>query len=282
MRFKRFGFQSQGFGKINGFRHQSGGGRDGAVIILKSWNHTAMSRKKRISVLLRGLRDGLPIGAGYFAVSFGLGIAAQKTGMTPLQGFVMSFLNHASAGEYAGIAAIRSGAAYLETAVLILIANARYLLMSTALSQKLSPDLSLPHRLLIGFDITDELFGLAVSYPGFLDPFYMYGAFLTTTPLWAAGTAIGITAGNILPDIVVKSLSAAIYGMFIAIIIPPCRTNLNIMIVVLVSFAASWLMSVIPALAAISEGFRIIILTVIISALAAAFMPLPDEPEAGA
>ena len=106
--------------------------------------------KKQLAPFLKGLRDGLPIGAGYFAVAFGLGIAAQKTGMTPLQGWLMSFFNHASAGEYAGVSAIRTGATYLETALLILIANARYLLMSTALSQKLSPNLGFFHRLLIG------------------------------------------------------------------------------------------------------------------------------------
>ncbi len=231
------------------------------------------------TLFLRGMRDGLPIGAGYFAVAFGLGIAAQKTGMSPVQGFFMSFFNHASAGEYAGVAAIRSGASYLATALLILIANARYLLMSTALSQKLSPGLTLLHRILIGFEITDEIFGLGISYPGFIEPVYMYGAFLTTTPLWAIGTAIGITAGNILPVIAVQALSAAIYGMFIAVIIPPCRTNRNITIIILFSFAASWVMSVLPVTASISESIRIIILTLIISSLAAVLMPLPDEPE---
>ena len=238
-----------------------------------------MSKNYRLSQFLKGLRDGIPIGAGYFAVAFGLGIAAQKAGLSPLQGFIMSFLNHASAGEYAGIAAIRSGATYIETALLILIANARYLLMSTALSQKLSPDLPIIHRVLIGFEITDEVFGLGISYPGFLEPIYMYGAFLTTTPIWAAGTAVGIAAGNILPEIAVKALSAAIYGMFVAIIIPPCRTNRNIMAVVLVSFALSWLLSVIPATASISEGLRIIILTLVISSLAAVLMPLPELNE---
>ena len=238
-----------------------------------------MKNNERVSLLLRGLRDGLPIGAGYFAVAFGLGIAAQRVGMSPLQGYLMSFFNHASAGEYAGVAAIRSEATYLATALLILIANARYLLMSTALSQKLSPDMSLIHRILIGFGITDEIFGLGISYPGFIPPLYMYGAFLTSTPLWAAGTAIGIAAGNILPKIAVQALSAAIYGMFIAVIIPPCRTNRNILLIVLVSFAASWLMSVIPAMAAISEGVRIIILTLIISSIAAAFLPVPEEKE---
>ena len=232
------------------------------------------------TLFLRGLRDGLPIGAGYFAVAFGLGIAAQKTGMSPLQGFFMSFFNHASAGEYAGVAAIRSGATYLATVLLIVIANARYLLMSTALSQKLSPDLPLIHRILIGFEITDEIFGLGISFPGFIEPLYMYGAFLTTTPLWALGTAIGIAAGNILPLFAVQALSAAIYGMFIAVIIPPCRTDRSIMIIVLVSFAASWVMSVLPVTAEISEGIRIIILTLIISSAAALLMPLPEEEEA--
>ena len=240
-----------------------------------------MNKDSMKTLFLRGLRDGLPIGAGYFAVAFGLGIAAQKTGMSPFQGFIMSFFNHASAGEYAGVAAIRSGATYLATAMLILIANARYLLMSTALSQKLSPDLPLIHRILIGFEITDEIFGLGIAYPGFIQPIYMYGAFLTTTPLWSLGTALGIAAGNILPTIAVQALSAAIYGMFIAIIIPPCRTDRNILIIVLVSFAASWLMSVLPATASIPEGMRIIILTLLISSAAAALMPLPDEPEEG-
>ncbi len=238
-----------------------------------------MKKNDQVNTFLRGLRDGLPIGAGYFSVAFGLGIAAQRVGMSPLQGYLMSFFNHASAGEYAGVAAIRSRATYLATALLILIANARYLLMSTALSQKLSPNMTLLHRILIGFGITDEIFGLGISYPGFIPPLYMYGAFLTSTPLWAAGTAIGIAAGNILPKIAVQALSAAIYGMFIAVIIPPCRTNRNITIIILISFAASWLMSVIPATAAISEGVRIIILTLIISSIAALIMPLPDEEE---
>ena len=238
-----------------------------------------MKRNEQTKIFLEGLRDGLPIGAGYFAVAFGLGIAAQRAGMNSLQGFVMSFFNHASAGEYAGVAAIMSRATYLETAVLILIANARYFLMSCALSQKLDPKLSTLHRVLIGFDITDELFGLAIARPGFLEPLYMYGAFLSTTPLWATGTAIGIAAGNILPKIVVEALSAAIYGMFLAVIIPPCRTNRSIAAVVVAGFALSWLLSVIPFTAAISEGLRVILLTLVISAAAAILMPVPDDEE---
>ena len=236
-----------------------------------------MKKDQRFTPFLKGLRDGLPIGAGYFAVAFGLGIAAQQTGMTPLQGCLMSFFNHASAGEYAGVSAIRTGATYIETALLILIANARYLLMSTALSQKLSPDLGFIHRLLIGFDITDELFGISIAYPGFLDPFYMYGAFLTTTPLWATGTAIGITAGNILPDIVVRSLSAAIYGMFIAVIIPPARKSRVVLLLVLVSFALSWLCGVLPALSGLTGSAKVIVLTLLLAGAAAALFPVAEK-----
>lgn len=234
------------------------------------------------ALIFRGMRDGLPIGMGYFAVAFSLGIAAANGGMSAPQGFLMSILNHASAGEYAGISAIRSQATFFEVGLLILIANARYLLMSTALSQKLDPKLGLGHRMLIGFSITDEIFGLAIAFPGYLAPAYLYGAFWVACPMWASGTALGIVAGNLLPPLAVTSLSAAIYGMFIAIVIPPSRKNKTILAVVLVSFAASCLFAVLPFAAHISESFRIIILTVIISAGAAVLRPVREEKEAKA
>lgn len=225
------------------------------------------------------MRDGIPIGLGYFAVSFSLGIAAQSVGMTALQGLVMSLLNNASAGEYAGIAAIRAGAPYLELAALILITNARYLLMSCALSQKLSPSLSLGHRMLIGFDITDELFGISIAQPYPVNPQYIYGAYVTTIPMWAVGTALGIIAGNLLPGALVNALSAAIYGMFIAVVIPPCRQNRVILLVVFASFLASGGVSLIPWFASMSESLRIILLTLTISTAAAVIFPHTDEDE---
>ena len=229
--------------------------------------------------LLRGMRDGLPIALGYFAVAFTLGIAARNAGLGPLHGLVSSLLVNASAGQYAGYAMIAADATLWEMAAMILVANARYFLMSCALSQKFSPETPFYHRLLVGFDVTDELFGLAIAQEGWLPPVYMYGAMMLAMPGWASGTALGIAAGSVLPARLVSALSVAIYGMFIAVIIPPCRTNRNITIVVLVSFLLSWLSSVVPFFASISEGFRIIILTLVISSLAALFMPLPDETE---
>lgn len=223
------------------------------------------------------MKDGLPIGLGYFAVAFSLGITARNAGITAIQGFIMSMLNNASAGEYAAIAAIRDNSSYIELALLILITNARYILMSAALSQRLSPNLPWYHRLLIGFDITDEQFGIGMVHPYPLPPQYLYGSYMLTIPLWAGGTAVGIIAGNLLPQIVVNALSAAIYGMFIAVIIPPARKSRPLMIIILISFAASGLFSLIPVFAGLSESMRIIILTLIISIAAALIRPIKEE-----
>lgn len=134
-------------------------------------------------VFCDGMRDGVPIALGYFAVSFSLGIAARKAGFTPFQGFLVSLLNNASAGEYAAFALIMANATYFEVAVITLIANARYLLMSCALAQRFAPETPFWHRLLIGYDVTDELFGITIARPGNLNPYYTYGAILLAARL---------------------------------------------------------------------------------------------------
>ena len=240
-----------------------------------------MEREQLRRELLRGARDGLPIGLGYFAVAFSLGITAKTAGLTAAQGFLASFLNHASAGEYALFSLIAAGAAYWEVAVVICITNARYLLMSAALSQKFSTDTAFFHRPLVGFGITDEIFGLGVAYPGWVSPAYMYSAFLVADLCWSAGTATGITAGNILPASAVSALSVAIYGMFLAIIIPPARKDKVVAALVLISFACSFAFSVLPLVRELSAGMQTIILTVAISAAAALLFPVPAE-EGGA
>ena len=240
-----------------------------------------MEREQLRRDILRGARDGLPIGLGYFAVAFSLGITAKTAGLSAFQGFIASLLNHASAGEYALFSLIAAGAAYWEVAVVICITNARYLLMSAALSQKFSPDTPFFHRPLVGFGITDEIFGLGVARPGWLSPVYLYSAFLVADLFWASGTATGITAGNVLPANVVSALSVAIYGMFLAIIIPPARKDKVVLALVLVSFAASFAFSVLPVVRELSAGMQTIVLTVAISAAAALLFPVKAE-EGGA
>ena len=217
----------------------------------------AAQRAVRRRDFLAGVRDGVPIGLGYLAVAFSLGIAARSAGLNAFQGFLISLLNNASAGEYAAFTVIAADSGFVEMALITLITNARYLLMSCSLSQKFSPDTPLYHRLLVGYDVTDELFGIG----------------------WAIGTALGVTAGSILPARVVSALSVALFGMFLAIIIPPSKKNPVVLGCVCVSFAASWLCSVLPLTSGLSEGTRTILLTILIASAAAALFPVKDEPE---
>ena len=229
------------------------------------------------SEVLIGIRDGIPVMAGYAAVSFALGISMKAAGLTPLQGMFMSLLNNASAGEYAGLTMVASAAPLWETALIILITNARYLLMSCALSQKLSQSVPVRDRLCIGFVVTDELFGMAVARPGRLQPAYYYGMIMAAAPGWAVGTFLGVSAGQALPPILVSSLSVALYGMFLAVIIPPCRENRVLAGLVCLSFGASFLFTVMPWLRSLSEGTRTIVLTIAISAFAAWKFPVGEE-----
>ncbi|MCR5495946.1 MAG: AzlC family ABC transporter permease [Treponema sp.] len=226
---------------------------------------------------LAGLKDGTPIGLGYFAVAFSLGIFAKSAGLTPLQGFVASFFNMASAGEYALFSGVLEKVTYYEVALATLIINARYFLMSCALSQRFNPETPFFHRFFVGYGITDEVFGISIARPGYIVPLYNYGALFVAVPLWSLGTALGIIAGSVLPVRIVSALSVALYGMFLAIIIPPCRRNLAVTFCVLISFILSYAFSVLPHIKNISGGTRTIILTVVISALAAIIKPLPDE-----
>lgn len=236
-----------------------------------------MNRNK--NAFTNGVRDGIPIALGYFAVAFSLGIVAKKAGLNPVQGFLSSFLNHASAGEYAEFTVIMANAPYIEMAFVILVTNIRYLLMSCALSQRFDPETSNIHRLLVGFGITDEIFGISIGRTGTLNPYYNYGAMVAALPSWSMGTAMGIVAGSILPASVVSALSVALYGMFIAIIIPASKADKIVGGVVTASFLISFIVSKIPLFDRMSDSMKISLLTVLIAGIAAALFPVKDEGE---
>ncbi len=235
------------------------------------------SRSVNLNAFYDGIRDGIPIGLGYLAVSFTLGIAARNTGLTAFQGFLTSMLVNASAGEYAGFTLIAANAPYLEMIIVILVANARYLLMSFAMSQRMNPDMPAHHRFIMAFHITDELFGIAIARPGYLNPYYTYGAVLFAAPFWAIGTALGVIAGNLLSLQIVSALGVALYGMFLAVIVPPARKNKVVAGLILICFAASYAASNLPAISNLSAGTRTIILTVALSAIAAFLFPVKKD-----
>lgn len=231
------------------------------------------------SAFLKGIRDGFPIGMGYFAVSFSLGIIAKKGGLAPIAGFFSSLFTRASAGEYAIYTLIAAAGTYWEAFVISVIANARYLLMNCALSQKFSEKTNMLTRILVGACCTDEIFGISIAWPGYLAPAYTFGATAIAGPMWAMGTALGIVAGSVLPVRAVSALSVALYGMFLAIIVPPSKKDRAVAVAVIASFALSFICSYAPVVKEISSGTRTIILTIIISAVAALIKPVATEEE---
>lgn len=233
-----------------------------------------MSRKQ---IYLRGIRAGIPIGLGYFAVSLTLGIAAKNAGLTAAQATLTSFLINASAGEYIGFTLIAAGAGYFEVFLMEAIANARYMLMSAALSQKLKPGIGTLQRMLLGFCITDENFGVSIALDEKLDPVYTYGAATVAIPGWSLGTLCGALLGEVLPISLLSALGVSLYGMFISVFIPESRKNKIVAGLVAISFLLSYAVSVIPWLDGVSDGVKIIVLTVVISLAAALIFPVKEE-----
>ena len=227
----------------------------------------------------RGLLHGLPIALGYISVSFAFGIQATSLGLSPLQATLISLTNMTSAGQLAGLQLMAAGAPLMEMALTQLTINLRYALMSLSLSQKLDGTMNTLHRLLLSFGNTDEVFAVASQQPGKIGRAYLYG--LTNGPWlgWTLGTLLGALAGSVLPEAVTNALGIAIYGMFIAIILPPFRRQREVRAVVIIAVALSCLMTLLPALSFISDGFRIILCAIAASALGAWLMPQPEEDE---
>ena len=226
-----------------------------------------------------GCKDAIPICLGYMAVSFAFGIEAVKAGMTTFQAAMTSLLNVTSAGQFSALEVIARNGSFIELAILQLIINLRYMLMSCALSQKLDPKVSTLHRLGISYGVTDEIFGVSVLKKGKLYPLFSYGLIVTSVFGWVLGTVMGAVAGQLLPKRLISCLGLAIYGMFIAIIIPDTKSSKAVMGVVLVAMTLSCVFTYAPFLKLISSGFRIIIITVVVAVAAAMIAPKEDDNE---
>lgn len=224
-----------------------------------------------------GLKDGIPIALGYLSVSFGFGITAVNGGLSPLTAVIISLTNLTSAGQVAGVEVILALGTLIEMALTQLTINIRYSLMSISLSQKLDKSFTLPHRLITAFGITDEVFGVASSKKEPIKPIYMYGLILLPFIGWTLGTTLGAVAGNILPESVNKALGIAIYGMFVAIVLPPAKREKGVLVASLISIAVSLGLAFIPLFSFITSGFAIIISAVAAAIIAAVLFPIKEE-----
>lgn len=227
----------------------------------------------------RGIRDGIPIAVGYFSVSFTFGMMAVQSGISPFHAVLISLLNLTSAGQFAGLTVIVSNASLMEMALTQLVVNIRYALMSVSLSQKLDDSVKMRSRLLIAYGNTDEIFAMASSKPGTVGAKYLYGLILLPVLGWVGGTLAGAVASTLLPGTVISALGVALYGMFIAIVVPPAKEHKEVRTVVLIALLLSCAFYYLPVLRQVSSGFMIIICTVAAAAVGAVLFPLKEGEE---
>ena len=225
---------------------------------------------------LKGMKAGIPISMGYFAVAIALGINAVSAGISAFAAALASLFNNASAREYIGFTLIAAQASYAELIAMEAVANSRYLLMSASLSQKLMPNTSTFKRLLLGFTVTDEIFVVSMIQKGHVSPYFTYGAFVVATTGWTGGTLLGALMGDVLPPFIVGALGIGLYGMFVSVFVPEAKKNKVVAALVVISFALSAAFEFLPYVKELSSGIRIIILPVVISLGAAILFPIEE------
>ena len=229
--------------------------------------------------LQRGIHDGIPIALGYVSVSFTFGLMAVSAGMKWWQALLISMTNVTSAGQFAGLDIMIAGGSLVEMALTQFVINLRYALMSISLSQKVDRGFDMLTRLATGFGVTDEIFAVSVSRNKSISKYYMAGLIGVAYIGWAVGTAAGAVLGGALPDIVSNALGIAIYGMFLAIIIPQARNDSRCLKVIIIAVVLSCCFKWIPVINKLSSGFVIIICAVVASTIGAVLYPLVEENE---
>ena len=245
-----------------------------ALVILFYPGKVLLALKKMFT---RGMYHGLPIGLGYLSVSFGFGIMAVRSGLSVAEAVMISVTNLTSAGQVAGVGIIAAGGTLIEMAVTQLVINLRYALMGLSLSQKLDSRFHTPQRLITAFGITDEIFAVASSQDGKITPVYMYGLIFISFSGWALGTLLGAAAGRVLPAALIDAMGLVLYGMFIAIVMPPARKEKSVLLVVIIAAICSMLFYYV--FTAVSGGFAIIISAILASVVGAWLFPIPVEEE---
>ena len=229
---------------------------------------------KEINNFFRGITDGLPICVGYISVAFAFGIFATDSGLSVLETLLISMTNVTSAGQLAGVPIITGGGTLIELAVAQFVINLRYALMSVSLSQKIGKSVRMIDRFIIAFVNTDEVFAVASAKEGAVGRNYLYGLILTPFLGCSFGTLLGAAAGNVLPASVVSALGIAIYGMFVAIVIPEAKKDRPTLLCVIMAIALSCVFTYVPVLNSVPSGFAIIICAAAASAVFAFVSPV--------
>ena len=225
-----------------------------------------------------GLRASLPVFVGYFSVSFGFGTLAATQGLTFWEATLISLTNVTSAGQFAGLTVIYEGGTLITMMLTQLVINSRYALMSLALGQKMGKRFGFGTRLITAFYNTDEIFALAMAKDVLTVP-YMLGLGVLPIVGWTGGTLLGSLVGAILPPSVETALGVALYGMFIAIVVPQVKRSRPLGVATAIAIGLSCLFRFVPYLKTVSSGLSIVIVTVLAAAIAAILFPVGEKQE---
>lgn len=226
---------------------------------------------------LEGIRDGFPICLGYFSVSMAFGVTAVLSGIPAWAAVIISLTNVTSAGQFAGMNLLAASGAMVELGLTTLIINIRYFLMSISISQKVEQKMTMKERLAVSFGITDEIFAVSMQRDHELTGIYMAGLILTPVLGWTGGTLVGAVATSLMPKMLSNALGIALYGMFIAIIVPPAREQKNVLFAVVFAIAASVVCRYLPIIKDLSGGWTIILITLVVCAVAAWLFPIEES-----
>ncbi len=225
---------------------------------------------------LEGIRDGIPICLGYFSVSMAFGLSAVLSGIPAWAAVVISLTNLTSAGQFAGINLITAQGALAEICLTTLVINIRYFLMSISVSQKVEQKMKMKERLAVAFGITDEIFAVSMQRDHELTTTYMAGLILGPLVGWTGGTLVGAVVTSFMPEILSNAFGIALYGMFIAIIVPPAREHKNVLFAVVLAIAASVACTYLPVIRELSSGWTIILITLVVCLIAAWLFPVEE------
>ncbi len=228
---------------------------------------------------LEGIRDGIPICLGYFSVSMAFGLTAVLSGVPIWAAVVISLTNLTSAGQFAGMNLIAAQGALVEIGLTTLIINIRYFLMSISVSQKVEQKMTMKERMAVAFGITDEIFAVSMQRDHALTTAYMAGLIITPVLGWTGGTLVGAVATSLMPPVLSNAFGIALYGMFIAIIVPPAKEQKNVLFAVSLAIAASVACKYIPVIKNLSSGWTIILITLVVCVVAAFLFPVEEREE---
>ena len=230
---------------------------------------------------LEGIRDGIPICLGYFSVSMAFGLTCVLSDIPIWAAVMISLTNLTSAGQFAGMNLIAANGTLVEIGLTTLIINIRYFLMSISVSQKVEQKMSMKKRLAVAFGITDEIFAVSMQRDHALTSAYMAGLILTPVIGWTSGTFVGAAATSLMPPVLSNAFGIALYGMFVAIIVPPAKEQKNVLFAVVLAIAASVACKYLPVIKNLSSGWTIILITIIVCVIAAWLFPVEESEDEG-